>query len=353
MKISIVTRNLLVKIPTLLLIMIVLYALAFNRNSFLGNPLSVVDSSSRANLMSGYAGPVSVIVTLDSLSRVLSVQVGENSETPRFLDRVINSGLLASWNKLPLDQAIAAPVNAVSGATMSSRAIIANTRAEFERLSTLSVNRNSVGESVNISAGQWAALVVVLLSLLCYFMPARTRSIRIWVLVLSIAVLGVWQGAFVSLDLLYGWLLHSPTWSYIVLSVVVVLALVLPLIFSKSYYCNYVCPFGAAQEVISKIPLPKVRLTGRMVKWLSWIKRIVLALFVILLFINQNFIPSEWEPFSIFMINMASVSVIVIASLSLLLSIFVPKAYCRFVCPTGQLLSILQKGVSTIHFKRR
>ena len=52
----------------------------------------------------------------------------------------------------------------------------------------------------------------------------------------------------------------------------------------------------------------------------------------------------EYEAFSAFIFESASPIVIGIAFVFVLLSLAIPRPYCRFVCPTGTLFKIAQKG---------
>ena len=51
----------------------------------------------------------------------------------------------------------------------------------------------------------------------------------------------------------------------------------------------------------------------------------------------------NYEVFSAFLFDSASVAVLIMAVLFLALSIFTPRPYCRFVCPTGAILTVSQK----------
>ena len=75
----------------------------------------------------GYAGPVEVAVAFRG-NRVAGVLIGRNEETPGFLARVAERGLLRSWNGAGLKEIPSMNVDAVSGATMSSEAIIDGVR---------------------------------------------------------------------------------------------------------------------------------------------------------------------------------------------------------------------------------
>ena len=50
----------------------------------------------------------------------------------------------------------------------------------------------------------------------------------------------------------------------------------------------------------------------------------------------------DYELFTAFLFTAASWVVVVFAAVVLVLSVFVPRPYCRFVCPTGTLLKFSQ-----------
>jgi len=76
----------------------------------------------------GYNGPTPLRIKLvDGV--VVSVEALPNAETPNFFNRVLESGLLqAVVGKTPAEAA-GMPLDAVTGATYSSEAVIANLRA--------------------------------------------------------------------------------------------------------------------------------------------------------------------------------------------------------------------------------
>ena len=81
----------------------------------------------------GYKGPTPVEVTVIG-GVITSVKALPNEETPRFFQRVLDSGLLESFVGKTPKQARALKPDAVSGATYSSRAVIENIRLALEQL---------------------------------------------------------------------------------------------------------------------------------------------------------------------------------------------------------------------------
>lgn len=76
----------------------------------------------------GYAGPTPLLITLQK-GRIKNVSLLSNVETPRYVKRVLSSGLMQKWDGMKVSEAEKAKVDAVTGATYTSKAVIANVRA--------------------------------------------------------------------------------------------------------------------------------------------------------------------------------------------------------------------------------
>lgn len=81
----------------------------------------------------GYAGETPVMIALDTKMNVKSVTLLDNKETPAYLQKVISAGLLNSWNGLSPKKAVKKKVDAVAGATYSSRSIIQSVQAALKQ----------------------------------------------------------------------------------------------------------------------------------------------------------------------------------------------------------------------------
>ena len=71
----------------------------------------------------GYNGNTPLIIVLDAEGRIKQVVVLPNQETPRFAERVVEGGLYHSWDGLTVEEALAKPVDAISGATYTSNGV--------------------------------------------------------------------------------------------------------------------------------------------------------------------------------------------------------------------------------------
>lgn len=162
--------------------------------------------------------------------------------------RLEKKNLFSAWNGKTLEEAEQLNVEAVSGATMSSDAI----RGSVKRALEFYLERDGGGFDVDWMKLLQHALggIVVLLALASMFWGSRMKRWRYVLQVSSVLILGFWSGYFVSLELLFNWLLNGVPWgARILLPVIAVLALACPLFLNKAYYCAYLCPFGAAAGV--------------------------------------------------------------------------------------------------------
>ncbi|MCR5851094.1 MAG: FMN-binding protein [Bacteroidaceae bacterium] len=89
--------------------------------------VTVINTTTLATDIEGYVGctPMKVYIKGD---KVLRVEALENEETPKYFDLMVSKGLLKKWNGMPVKTAEKCKVDAVTGATVSSEAVIENVR---------------------------------------------------------------------------------------------------------------------------------------------------------------------------------------------------------------------------------
>jgi len=85
---------------------------------------SVLYSSPSSDNIVGFSGPVPLLIGIDLNGNIAGVLLLPNRETVEYVIQVENSGLLSQWDGLPAQQALKKQVDAVSGATLTSKAVI-------------------------------------------------------------------------------------------------------------------------------------------------------------------------------------------------------------------------------------
>ena len=314
----------------------------------------IVNTKPLAKDVQGYGGPVPLRIHVSKDGVVAAIEAEPNAETPDFFNQA--KLLLTRWQGKTVDVAMAETdkVDAVSGATFSSNAIIANMQRGLAYANRHTAQSKAATDasgailegSGSSSASGWtiggiAALIVVLLGAIVplFYKSRRWHTVQ---LVLNVVVLGLWTGTFVSFTLLMR--LFSGGLSLAALAtlaaplLIVVVALFYPLAGKPGHYCAHVCPFGSAQELAGKLTRRKLRVPVRLNKALNMFRTVLWAVLMVLLLTGTWVAWIDYELFTAFLYSSASVWVVVLAVLFLVLSVWVPRPYCRYVCPTGTLL---------------
>lgn len=314
----------------------------------------IVNTKPLAKDVQGYGGPVPLRIHVSKDGVVAAIEAEPNAETPDFFNQA--KLLLTRWQGKTVDGAMAETdkVDAVSGATFSSNAIIANMQRGLAYANRHTAQSKAADDasgailedSGSSSASGWtiggiAALIVVLLGAIVplFYKSRRWHTMQ---LVLNVVVLGLWTGTFVSFTLLMR--LFSGGLSLAALAtlaaplLMVVVALFYPLAGKPGHYCAHVCPFGSAQELAGKLTRRKLRVPVRLNKALNMFRTVLWAVLMVLLLTGTWVAWIDYELFTAFLYSSASVWVVVLAVLFLVLSVWVPRPYCRYVCPTGTLL---------------
>ncbi len=301
----------------------------------------VINTTSLAKDIIGFAGrtPVKVYVQNDVIQRV---ELESNSETPSFIAEVINSGLLEKWQGMLLTEAAQQRVDAVSGATYSSVAIIGNVQRAAQYAANVEAENRVLLSSIGLK--DIAGLVVILLGVILTLTKSRNKRLITLQLVLNVVVLGFWCGAFLSLSTLTSWVANGVNLSLSIVSFTLLcVVVIMPLLGRKGSYCHLHCPMGSAQELISRVPFTKIKIRPKANKILNNLRYYILAALLFMMWLGVGFSLMDYEIFSAFIVSSASTVVLIMAVIFLILSLFITKPYCRFVCPTGALITMAQK----------
>ena len=289
----------------------------------------------------GFGGPTPVELKLKD-NRVVGVRPLPNAETPHFFSRLDAAGLWNRWNGLTPDEAAALRVDAVSGATYSSRSVLQNVAAAAEYAASHQVTETRVWAEVWKRPEVWAALAVALMGAIIPLFTT-SRRYRIVQLVLNVAVLGCWTGFCLSYGLLLGWMAGGVEWAAgLVPMVLLFVTLLYPLLGRQGHYCTCLCPLGSLQALCSMASYRHIRPGRRTLRVLTWLRRTLWAALMLLMWCGVGFGWTDYELFAAFLFSNAPLAVAVMAAAVLVLSFFVDRPYCRFICPTGTLLKITQ-----------
>ena len=319
----------------------------------------------------GYNSVTPLNIYLDSCDKIVEVEMCENRESRGFVNKVINSGFLDSWDGLTVEEAAKHHVDAVSGSTFSSTAMAQSLQTRMSLLSQQKARLYSW--DWNLFIRQVCVLIVTVLATICFFMPKPKKfknseswglgdlvTLRRISLLLSIAILGFWTNSLLSLSLFCNWLTNGVSLAIqLPILIIAILSIILPLVTKKAFYCQYLCPFGAAQEFAGLIKAKDESLKAKdkdkslkskdkslkfslikanVYKVFSVLRKVILLSLLIIFALGVGLDLSVVEPFPIFNYQSIGFGVAIFATVILILSIFIKKPWCNYLCPTGTLL---------------
>ena len=290
---------------------------------------TVIHTSSLTDVP-GYSGKVPLdIIVRDG--RIAEIKALPNGETPHFFGRA--ETLFDKWRGKTPVEAAALKVDAMSGATYSSNAIIANVDAGLEEY----MQTPSQGGGQTVPVKMWIALAVTLAACILPLIVSN-KIYRFVQLVANVIVLGFWAGQFLDYSLMLRYLsdgISIP--GGLVAVVMLIAAFIYPMFGKQQYYCNHICPLGSAQMLVAEICHYKIKISKKVLDGLDWFRKILWAVLMLMLWAD---IFTDWmdlELFQAFLVNSAPIGIMIAAILFVALSAVVSRPCCRFVCPTGSL----------------
>jgi NAD-dependent dihydropyrimidine dehydrogenase PreA subunit len=188
------------------------------------------------------------------------------------------------------------------------------------------------------------AVLTAALSLAAWLIHKKRN--RGWIVVLmlfSLAYFGFWrQGCICSVGSIGNVTLAIADRSY-ALPLTVLAFFLLPLLFTLFFgrvFCGMVCPLGMVQDLILIRPLRVPAWLEASLRLLAWL---YLGLAILMAATASAFVICRYDPFVAFFRFGTNPQLWIISIAFLLVSLFVGRPYCRFLCPYGVILRQLSR----------
>lgn len=317
----------------------------------------VVRTSPYSDNARGYQGPTESLVAVDRDGRsVIGVMIRKSYDTELYVERVrpdddfharLVGRSIEDWSKIDFAEE---GIEGVSGATQTSFAIADGIRRRF------AADLAEPPAPPPVAWGPHVGLVAVILGAfaLTFTRLKASRPLRILWQIVLVAVFALWLGDLLSIALFVGWSRHGIPWrsgpSVILLAAV---SLLVPWLTQRQIYCQQICPHGAAQNLLGRFKRLHVTLPATVQRWLGRIPAALLAVSLLLGVYFLAFDLASLEPFDGWVLKTASLVSFILGLVGLVASLFIPQAYCRFGCPTGELLQLAKSGSRHDRLQRR
>jgi spermidine synthase len=314
----------------------------------------IFSSEDLAPEVRGFGGKINLAIYVnDNNGELIDFHIIRSNETPAYLE------LLGEWQKSLNNHQLFqtgpfAGIHTVTGATISSEAILSALQTSGHRFAAQVLARTI--ETGQIEKTQRA-----------YYLPDNHSIYLIGTFILTLMVIyrgGFWSRFFVlCFNLALGGIILNTQYSSeqiatllsaytpaVKLTGAFLLVIGIPLlvIIFGNIYCGYICPFGAAQELLGYI-LPerfKKPIPNESMQKGKFIKYVVLLILIMVFFICRDRTTLAVDPLiSIFNLRFSNFdyksTMLLIAAIALIGSIFYGRFWCRYLCPAGAFLSLL------------
>lgn len=300
-----------------------------------------------AESITGYAGPTDALVVFGSDGRIIGIRIRDSADTANHVADVADDrefmGILngQTWEEAATFDVRQHDIDAVSGATLTSRALIDGVVFRLHPPSHRQQHAPRVGwQFVDVVI----AVAMAGAGLIVWGGPRIRPGLRRWFALAVVIALGWGEGAFLSQTLLVGWATGDVPWRTApALVLLCALALLAPITTGKNVYCHNLCPHGLLQDLVARLSPWRWHIRPGLRGWLLWGPRILLFTVVVAMLMNVPLDLADVEAFDAYRLSHAAVGSVIWAGASVLAALFVPRAYCRFGCPTGKLLEGLRR----------
>jgi len=304
----------------------------------------VFSSADFAPEVRGFGGRLNLAIRTDASGKLIDLLIVRSNETPSYL------GSLRDWLDSLKGQSTFGPeplagVNAVAGATVSSEAVLAAVRTSGQQFAAEVLKSGPYGEKHFARVADMASLYLLATALLAFVAIRASRAwSRVAVLALTFLLGGVVLNAQYSSEQIATLLsLDVPRAELTGVFLLVVGVPILVLLFGN-LYCGYLCPFGAAQELLGYVLPRRFRLAPARdpMRATRFIKYIVLAVFILGFFLARDRRTLGADPLtSVFALRTSQPWMLAIVGAALIGSLLHARFWCRYLCPAGAFLSLL------------
>ena len=316
----------------------------------------VVRTQPLTRAIKGYRGVTDTLVAFDPQWRVLGVKIRRSEDTRTHVGDVVEDRhFLKTWNGMSWDNVAAldlkkAGIEGVSGATLTSMAVAESLTHR------LALANQARALPFRIRARDIGLAVVVVLALALAFTRAEgRRGARRGFQVLVVVYVGFINGDLLAQSLLAGWAQSGVNWRLAPgMVLLAAAAFLVPWVAKKPVYCQHICPHGALQEWLGKLGTRRrVNLSANHTRLLRWLPFGLLVMVVVAVMLQLPLDLADIEPFDAYILRAAGWATLSVAVVGLVVSYFIPQAYCKFGCPTGALLEFVRARGAQDRFGRR
>ncbi len=290
----------------------------------------------------GYGGPLLVLVGIAPSMEVVGLAVVEHRETPVFWSLARAGEYIGAMTGrgYPAMEYEYAQVVAVSGATLSTTAITQSVREAVSKVADEAFAAPLPPPAHPFEFGFLELTVLALLAggLLSGRVTGKGRGRLRWTTqITGLLVLGFWKESPITLaklTALMSGFFPDPRGA-LALYLLVAVFVVTSAVRGRNVYCQYACPFGAAQRCVGVLGGARRKLPPALVRGVGVARNTVVFAILFMAFLTVQPAIVAYEPFSVlFSLRGTTLQWVILAAV-LIASLVVRTPWCTMLCPMG------------------
>lgn len=307
----------------------------------------ILSSADFAPAVRGFGGRVNLAMHVDGQGTLIDFLIVQSSETPAYLD-LVRPWLAGLKGKSLFSPEPFAGIDTVTGATISSQAVLAAIQESTQVFAARVLNKDVATAG---HPGRRAPGVPAVMYLLSAFVAAAIvtlwggRRSRAIVLIATFLVGGLALNAQYSSEQIVTLLsLETPA---VNLSGAFLLVVGVPLfvVLFGNLYCGYICPFGAAQELLGRLLPRRFRavIPHAQMQPARFVRYGVLFVLIVAFFLSRSRATLSGDPLIRVFSHQSSLNSLgwLVLIVALGGSVLIPRFWCWYLCPAGAFLSLL------------
>ena len=297
----------------------------------------------------GYGGPMQMAVAVDLDGLVQGMAIISNKETPSFVARVTDRGFLDQMMGKSYGDGfvLGEDVKGVTGATYTSRAMAGSILAGSQIVAGEQLGlAMAEPEPIPIQFGI-PEITLILLYATAWVAHHRqfkyTKHARWATLITGMVVIGFWYNMPLTISRINSFLLgYWPQWQtglywYLLLGGILFVVMV----DNKNAYCQWFCPFGAAQECMGAIGGAKYNIPRSYRRTMQWVVRGLAWLAILIACLMRSPGITSYEVFGTLFSFTGSTVLFVLLGIVLVTSLFIKRPWCNYLCPLDPVYDII------------
>lgn len=297
----------------------------------------------------GFGGPLVTATRVGPRGSIQDIRIVSHKETASWMKEIEQSGLTDIIKKKNVRDnfTIGQDIDAVTGATYTSRAVILSVKDTLREVSLHSPDFPEKPEkSYPVQFGSLELTILVLLIATVLFQKTLSKKKLLqWIVMLvGLGAIGIAYNHSMTIvyinKLIMG---YFPRWETSIYFYVLTLGfLAVLLVTGKNPYCRWICPFGTSQVIVNRIGGASMGNTGKYHSILIWTKRIIVLLSISLALIFQNPSIGNFELFGTAFGLIGSNRQFFLLTVVFLVALVMKRPWCTYLCPVGAVVNYIR-----------